>query len=228
MIKLSYSSITNLYNGHEWINKMLSIPVPDYSFLKDGREAHRIIQDHVSKKAKSEFLKHIEIYFPIVEEESDESDFKKYWEGKKKCKFSFPVKTAKNDYEISGYLDGLDPENKRFLEIKTSTNAWSMKQFSDSIQRKIYALAKSDFKEAYIITGSKNPTVWEKEPPKLYSMALTKKDRDEAMDWILGGIEILEKGNFKGGLDEEGYCKSCFWNMERYPELANCHFMRRV
>ena len=224
MIKLSYSSLTNIHNGHEWLNRQFGIPVPDYPFLKEGKEAHRIIQDHVSGKKKHEFLKHIEIDFPIVEEESDEKDYKKYWEGKKKCKFSFIVK---DKYEISGYLDGLDPKNDRFLEIKTSSQLWSMSKFKNDIQRKIYALAHPKFTDAYLITGSKDSKVWEKEPPKLYSVSLTQKDRDEALAWIMKGIKILEEGKFDGGLDEEGYCESCFWNMPRYPELANCNFLRR-
>jgi hypothetical protein len=211
MIKLSYSSISNLYNGHEWLNKQLGIPVPDYPFLKEGKEAHRIIQDHVSGKIKNEFLKHIEINFPIVEEK----DFDE------RCKFTIPIG---DKYLVSGFIDGIDIKNDRFLEIKTSSKPWSMTQFRDAMQRKIYALSNPKFKEAYIITGSKNPSVWEKEPPKIYSLSLTQKDRDEALDWIRGGILILESGKFTGGLDENGKCTGCFWNMDRYQNLANCHF----
>lgn len=212
MIKLSYSSISNLYNGHEWLNKQLGVPVPDYPFLKEGKEAHRIIQDHVSGKIKNEFLKHIEINFPVVEEK----DFDE------RCKFTIPIG---DKYLVSGFIDGIDIKNNRFLEIKTSSKPWSMTQFRDAMQRKIYALSNPKFKEAYIITGSKNPEIWEKEPPKMYSIPLTKKDRDEALDWIRGGILILESGKFTGGLDESGHCTGCFWNMDRYQNLANCHFI---
>lgn len=225
MIRLSYSSLNYLNGGksHEWLNKQLGIPVPDYPFLKEGTEAHRIIQAHVSGKSKNEFLKHIEVTFPVVEEK----DFDE------RCKFSFKLKgldghpnpLIKGEYEIFGFVDGLDKKNKRFLEIKTSSNPWGMTQFRDAIQRKIYALAFQDFKEAYLITGSKDPAKWEKEAPKLYCMSLSRKDREDAFNWIIEGIKILESGDFKGGLDENGKCTGCFWNMGRYPELANCHFL---
>jgi len=212
MIQLSYTSLSNLYAGHEWVNKMLGIPVPDYPFLKEGKETHRIIQDHVSGKVKNEFLKHIEINFPIVEEKDFDEN----------CKFIF---YPKDGYQVIGYVDGMDAENGRLLEIKTSNKPWSISQFRDSMQRKIYALAHIDYKEAYLITGSKDPNEWEKSPPKLYSLTLNQKDRDEALGWIMKGISILEKGDFSGGLDESKRCTGCFWNMTRYSELANCHFL---
>lgn len=223
MIRLSYTSLSNLFNGHEWINKQMGIPVPDYPFLKEGTDAHRIIQAHVSGKSICKDLKHIVTNFPVVEEK----DFDE------KCKFSFLLKgldghpdpLVKEEYEIFGFVDGFDREKGRLLEIKTSSKPWSMTQFRDAMQRKIYALAFPDFKEAYLITGSKDPFKWEKEAPKIYSLTLTRKDREEAFDWIVKGIKILESGDFSGGLDENGKCTGCFWNMDRYPGIANCHFM---
>lgn len=212
MIKLSYTSLNALYNGHEWINKQMGIQVPDYPFLKEGTEAHRIIQDHVSGKKKDKRLSHIEVSFPVVEE----VDFDE------RCKFEFKID---DNYLLRGYIDGQDAENKRFLEIKTSSIPWSMTKFRDAMQRKIYALAKQEYKEAFIITGSKNPDEWGKNPPKLYSMELTKKDVNEALKWIKDGINILESGDFTGGLDENGKCTGCFYNMPRYRELANCNFI---
>jgi hypothetical protein len=213
MIKLSYSSLVNLHNGHEWINRQLGIPVPAYPFLQEGKDAHRIIQDHVSGKKKNKFLKHIEVIFPVVEER----DFDE------RCGFEFIVTDG---YTLAGYVDGLDEDNRRFLEIKTGSKGWSMAKFQDSMQRKIYALTHPDFTEAYFITGSKDPKVWEKEPPKLYTIKLTAEDRNEALKWVKDGISILESGKFTGGLDNDGFCEGCFWNMERYPELANCHFKK--
>ena len=215
MIRLSYTSLNNLHNGHEWLNKQMGIPVPDYPFLTAGKDAHRIIQDHVSGKKKDKRLKHIEINFPIVEE----VDFDE------RCKFVFKM----DGYEIMGFIDGLDKKNKRFLEIKTSSTPWSMSKFKNAMQRKLYSLALHDlgYKEAYLITGSKDPEEWESNPPKLYSLEITEKDRSDASQWILQGINILESGKFTGGLDNEGFCEGCFWNMPRYQQLANCNFMRR-
>lgn len=215
MIKLSYSSLTNLHNGHEWINKQMGIPVPDYDFLREGTEGHRLIQAHLSGKNPHKYLKDLKVNFPIVEEKDFDAN----------CKFSFEMETTKDKYEITGFIDGLDPKNKRFLEIKLSSTNWSMAKFRDAIQRKIYALALPDYKEAYLVTGSKDPEKWKSDPPKLYGLDLTDQDRQDARAFIIEGIEILEKGDFTGGLDENGKCKGCFWNMDRYKHLANCHFI---
>lgn len=215
MIKLSYSSLNNLHNGHEWLNKQLGIPVPDYPFLTEGKEAHRIIQEHISGKTINPLLKDIKMTFPIVETKDFDEN----------CKFSFSWNGFDGKYEIFGFVDGYDPGNKRLLEIKTSTNGWSITEFRDSMQRKLYALAFLEYKEFILITGSKNLEKWKTNPPKLYSLTISDKDRQEAMDWVNKGIGILESGDFTGGLDENGKCKGCFWNMDRYPELANCHFM---
>ena len=211
MIRLSYSSLTNIFNGHEWLNKMMGIKVPDYPFLKEGTEAHRLIQDHVSGKIKNEYLSYIDISFPVVEEvDYDE-----------RCKFTRQF----NGYEIYGFIDGLDVANKRFLEIKSSSEPWSISKFKNAMQRKLYAWALSEYEESYLITGQKDPEKWTKEPPKLYSMKITKQDIEDAENWIKAGIAILEKGDFTGGLDENGKCLGCFWNMARYKNLANCNFM---
>lgn len=217
MTRLSYSSLNNLHNGHEWINKQMGIPVPDYPFLTAGKKAHRIIQDHVSGKKKDKRLKHIEINFPVVEE----VDFDE------RCKFSHTLFIPEHNekYEIMGYIDGLDEKGKKFLEIKTSSTPWSIKKFRDSMQRKMYAYGKPFYKEAYLITGSKDPDEWEKSPPKLYSVKLTGKDQTDAHEWIMKGVEKLRSGDFSGGLDENGKCMGCFWNMNGYRDIANCNFL---
>ena len=217
MIKLSYSSLKYL-NGeanHEWINKMLGIPVPNYPFLAEGKEAHRIIQDHVSGKKKHKLLSHIEITFPIVEEK----DFDE------RCKFQEEFCIGNERYLIIGFLDGLDKKNKRLLEIKTGKSLWSLKKFKDDMQRKLYAWAFPYFTEVYLITGGRTVEDWKNEKPKVYTIPLTKDDRNEACDWIKKGIEILKSGKFTGGLDENGKCTGCFYNNFRYPELANCNFI---
>lgn len=222
MIRLSYSSLNNLVNGHEWLNKQLGIPVPDYPFLNEGKEAHRIIQEHLSGK-ENPLLESIKLRFPIVEKKDFDED----------CKFSFSLDDVWDDddypemkkYEIFGFVDGYDPVNKRILEIKTSSTAWTIQKFKDLMQRKLYTLAFPEYKECVLITGSKDPEEWKATPPKVYSLKIVGNDMTDALAWIKKGIDVLESGDFSGGLDENGKCKGCFWNMDRFPELANCHFM---
>jgi hypothetical protein len=160
-------------------------------------------------------LKHIETKFPVVEEK----DFDE------RCRFSFNVTGKSGGYEIFGFVDGIDSKNKRLLEIKTSSTVWSIKKFKDDMQRKLYGLAFPDFIEQYLITCSKDPEKWKTEKPLIYSLKITEKDREDANDWMAKAISYLESGDFSRGLDENGKCTGCFWNMDRYQSLANCHFI---
>ena len=206
-----------MLNGisHEWVNKQMGIKVPDYPFLKEGKEAHRIIQEHVLGRKIHPDLKNIKVHFPLVEEK----DFDE------RLAFSFFITFDEDEYEIRGFYDGLDLKNGRILEIKSSSNPWSLSKFQASMQRKIYGLSNINLKEAYLITCAKNVDKWKYSPPKLLSVPYTEKDREEADGWIIEGIETLRDGKFTGGLDENGKCTGCFYNMLRYPELANCHFL---
>ena len=171
----------------------------------EGREAHAIIQAHVSGKKKDSRLAHIKFDFPIVEEK----DFDE------RCKFSFNF-SAK--YSIIGFYDGLDLKNNRFLEIKSSDPLWSVGKFQKSMQRKLYTLGRKDLTEAILIACSKKPDRWEKQRPKVFRVPLTDQDRKEASDWITKAIELLEKGDFTGGL-EDSVCTNpyCYFG-------CNCSF----
>lgn len=188
----------------------MGIPVPDYPFLAEGRDGHRIIQEHIARIKKHDYLKGLGVEFPIVEEK----DFDE------RCKFSFLV----GECEIIGFYDGRNGGFSRTVEIKLSSVPWSMLKFKKDMQRKLYALSDERIKEQFLITGHRDIEKWNDDPPKIYSLKPTKKDKEEAREWIMEGVAILEKGDFSGGLDEDGKCLGCFWNMDRYPELANCNF----
>lgn len=206
MIKLSYSSLNILHTcPHNWLNKMMGIPQPDRVWFKEGRKAHRIIQDHISGKKPHEHLKHIDLTVPVVEE----TDFDI------RCKFSFTIA----GYLIRGYYDGLDLENNRFIEIKTSSSGnWSIGKFQKAPQRKIYGLSNDRFKESVLITGHRKPVKWKSNKLKVYIVPVTEEDREEARQWIEQGIKILESGDFTSDL-VDGKCTDpyCYWG-------ENCQF----
>lgn len=214
----------------------------DHDYYHQGKEAHDIIQNHVSGKVLSDDLSHLveevdgvkkPIYFPIVEQ----VDFDP------RCKFSFfikPMSSAQKDlfskqlevgsgvytseniqseYEIRGYFDGHDPEKGRLLEIKSSSTMWSLGQFHSLMQRKVYALAKPLYTEFIGITCHRDLSTWKNVLPKVYRMPLTATDRAEAFQWILGAIKIIESGDYSGGLDENGKCvnQRCYFG-------KNCQF----
>lgn len=231
MIRLSYTSLNNLFNGHEWLNRQMGVKIPDYPFLQEGKDGHAIFQKHVSGVEKSPLLKHIQIEFSIVESDLPDTD-SNYWKEKEKCKFSFVIEEEdkqlhgiKGDYEIVGYYDGRKEDFSQTIEGKFSSTVWSVGKFKESMQRKIYALSNDAIKEQFLIAGLRDPEQWKQTPPKLYSIKPTKEDKQEAWAWIIKGIKILESGNFKGGLDENGKCLGCFWNMARYRNIANCAFL---
>ncbi len=229
MITLSFSTINNClqpYNSHNWLNKMLGAKPEDKWYYHAGTEAHRIIQQHVSGAKKHPYLQYIKEKFPVVER----VDFDP------RCKFAFIINSDgqtfpavrmmghilpknKKNYVIIGYFDGRDEEWTKGLEIKTSSNPWSVGKFQKSMQRKLYSLAKPSLKFMYLITGQKDPAQWENEPPKMYKVPVTDQDRRDATEWILKAIHILEAGEFKGGLDENGKCTdpNCYYG-------ANCQF----
>lgn len=204
-MKLSFSTLNMLHtNSHCWLNRLAGVERVDYWFYKEGREAHRIIQDHVSGVSKHRYLSHIDIHFPIVET--------KDFDPKTKFEFEF------EGYTIIGYYDGIDYKNNRFLEIKTSNKLWSLGKFKKAMQRKLYGLANPELKTSILITGSRKIEDWKEIPPRVYTVPVTKKDLEEVKEWIREGIKILEAGKFDGGL-VDGKCVDPYC-----PYGQNCLF----
>lgn len=201
---------------------------PEYH---QGTEAHLVIQQHVSGKKKDPRLEHlvdevdgqkIPIEFPIVEEK----DFDE------RCKFNVTLKELFNvvppepgdyrprdEYNIIGFFDGINKPKSRLLEIKTSSTPWGITKFIDLMQRKIYGLAIPLLKETVCISGYRDMSLWQNEPPKFFTVPMRPEEKREALKWILGGIEIIESGKFDGGLDENGKCTDprCYYGV-------NCSF----
>ncbi len=202
---LSYSTINMvLEHPHCWLNKMMGFKPEEKPWMTEGREAHAIIQAHVSGKKLDDRLAYIGFHFPIVEE----TDFDP------KCKFSFQFE----GWEIIGFFDGLDPANKRFLEIKTSTEPWPISKYQQSYQRRLYSLARPEFTESILITGKRGPNTWKINQPKVYSLPLTDQDREEARVWLKKGIDFINAGDFTSDL-VDGKCVDprCYYG-------ANCQF----
>lgn len=239
MIQLSYSTLRMVQEAsHNWLNKVMGMKPEDRHYYKEGKDAHNIIQMHVSGRKYHPDLGGLAeemegnpeskqpIRFPIVEE----TDFDK------NCKFEFSLKETiefynkqyteplrfpmpRDDYSIIGYFDGKDPFSKRFLEIKSSSTMWPITKFFNSPQRKIYALAEPEYKELVAVTCPRDVSLWKTLKPKVYKIPLTPRDRTEAIYWILDGIKIIESGDYTGGLDEDGKCRNfrCYYGV-------NCQF----
>lgn len=206
-LHFSYSSLNDLILcSHSWINKMMGKKKPWIEAFKQGKDGHRIIQDHVAGIKKDPRIEYLTESFPIVETKDFDEN----------CKFELRV----NGYLIIGYLDLQDPDNHRYGEIKLSSNPWSLGKYKESPQRKIYSLAFPQYTKGILITGPLDPNTWATDKLRVLELSLTQKDRDEALEFIKKGIAIFESGDFNGGLDPEtGRCID-----SRCPYGKNCHF----
>lgn len=189
MILLSYTTLNDLINEpHTYLCKVMGLQKFTTPQMNEGKEAHRIIQAHISDIKFDERLGMITEHFPIVEEKDQDE----------KTHFTYPINDT---YAIHGYIDGINLENKRFLEIKTSSTPWSIQKFNKLIQWKIYALS-GDFEEVVFITCTRDIRKVAK-----YSIKITTDHIQEALDFINKGIAILESGDFSyKGQGKSKYC----------------------
>ena len=128
MIELSYSTMHALiHEPHTFICKYkLDLETFTTPALAEGSRLHRIIQDHVSGRAPHPALAHLP-YFPHVEQHA--------------CDPAMQVCRRINDqFSFVGYVDGLNPQTKQLLEIKTGA-VWSRQRFLAHVQWQLYAAA---------------------------------------------------------------------------------------
>lgn len=194
---------------HNYMNKISGVEQPTNEHMTAGKIGHGIIQRHVSGVEIREDLSHIKFTFPIVEKTDFDPD----------CKFEVLFE----GHTIFGFVDGLDPKNKRTLEIKLSYNPWSLQKFKDSPQRKIYGWALNawnmttcgitgNYEEAILITGDTNPDQWKYRQIKVARVPFTKQDYREAEEYITKSFDIIKSGDFLTDL-VDGKCVDprCYW-----------------
>ena len=176
---LSYTTLTDVINEpHTWLCKQMGLAKLTTRQMGEGKAAHRIIQNHVAGIEYDERLKNLKCKFDIVERhDQDEATH-------------FVVK-VNDDYNIHGYLDGIDTITPSFLEIKTSSSPWSMGQFARLIQWRIYALSNLKYSVAWFITCTRDL-----KRVAVYKQAVTDADRVAALAWIQKGIDIIDSGDF--------------------------------
>ena len=180
--------------------------VPDQIYFPEGKICHRIIQDHVAGIKEHPALSHIPLKFEKVElGDKDESMEFKFSINKMYKKLMGVEAPLSREYHFHGYRDGLKADFSAMLEIKSSSTLWSIGKFMKAMQRKCYGL-DDRLTHAYLITCPRNPKLWNKIKPKYYKVPYTKQDQIDAIKWIVDGAMILDKGEFSGGLDENGNC----------------------
>lgn len=209
MQSYSFSTLRLLHEcPHNYLNKINKIKQPESDALKEGKAAHRIMQDHVSGVKPHPCFEHIDLKFDVVETK----DFDP------RCKFEVPF----GDYVIFGYIDGLDKPVKEeptvMLEGKFSSSPWGLTKYKRDPQRKICGWAVRSLKEAYLLTGLRRPEQWETTKLKTARVPFKPKDYSDAEEWMLKAIKMIEEGDFLSDL-VNGKCVNprCYWG-------ENCMF----
>lgn len=230
-MRLSYSTMRLLHEcPHNYLNKISDIPQPSNKYFEEGKEAHGILQKHLSGVEVREDLSHLKFHFPIVEKIDSDPDTKflvplgndlEFIDKSAVCLCDFPVNADGTcekcrkpipPYIIFGFFDGLNLEKGQLLEIKTSSTLWSLGKFKNLVQRKIYGWAMPELTEAILITSARDPGQWQYQPPKAIRVPFTQEDKNDAYDWITKSIQMIQNGDFTGDL-VNGKCVDprCYW-----------------
>lgn len=198
MISLSFSTINNCLqpnNSHNWLNKQMGRKIPETDPMKIGKELHKIIQARVLTGTWSELSG-----FHVETKDFDE-----------KMKVS---KKIDKKYEIFGYVDG--KREDAILEIKTATNFWPITQFYNSNQLGMYALM-TGCKIIFCMTAISDMGTWVVRPPRIYEIIVTDRLIENGRKFVQKAIELLEKGEFTGGLTDGKCLDYCTYGQ-------NCYF----
>ena len=67
---ISCSSLNSFYEcPRSYLNKQLRLRTVEFDYFKYGKEGHKIVQEHISrKKLDDRLVDKLQYYFPIVEE----------------------------------------------------------------------------------------------------------------------------------------------------------------
>lgn len=173
--------------------------------MEEGKIAHQVIQKHCSGVIPLPILRNIPS-FSIVEE--------KEWDERLKIKFDINEK-----YGFHGWVDGLEPSRKDFLEIKSSGTPWTLSRFANLAQWKCYALGLPDYKKIFLVNVPRTADLWNDSTIKIFNKDITDIDKQQAWDFINKGISILEniseeverEMDIKDASNYKGRSRYCFY-----------------
>lgn len=174
-----------------------------FPVLKSGEGLSLEIKKQIGVVTSKELLNLTSSKYPLTEEQQERKGFLE----------------SVSEYWMVCYLDGQDPAKNRFLEIKSSSKLWSLGQFEKLMQRKIYSFAKPEYTNTVCVTVSRDPQEWRNGGVKKYTVPASQEDKEQAYQFLLDGIKVLESGDYNGGLDENGKCTDyrCYYGV-------NCNF----
>jgi hypothetical protein len=197
MIQLSYTTLNALiHEPHTFICRyQLNLPKFTTLFLERGKDLHRIVQDHVSGRKEHPALAHLP-YFPHVEQ----TEYDRMMEVR------FPIN---EEYSFHGFLDGMNPQTRQFLEIKTGSH-WSKDRFLRLVQWKLYAVARPAYTDVVFVNCPASERAWTPRSIAVYTHRITERDKAEAQAFIDHALDVIAH------LDQQklyvnGRSKYCFY-----------------
>jgi len=208
-IVLSYSTLSDLKKWrHSWLNKMMGLPKKPFIFLEEGKNVHNVLLPHMAGVKLDPRITH--------REEADTRFKMPKLELYEKVDFDPDVKRVFNvndKYDFIVFTDGLNLTDKYRVEIKSSSNTWTLGKVRDLIQRKIQGIAFPETNRSYLVSAARNLDLpgWELSI-KVFPANDNDKEKKEAWDWIKEGVEILEKGEFEPDKEELDFISQSSYN----------------
>lgn len=194
MQKLSYSTMAELMRcPHAYVNKQMGLERFEHAYYDEGRAVHRVIQEHVSGTRLNPLLEHLPLFDTV---ETEDFDPKTYFE------------FEHNGFIVHGYLDGYDSERHELLEIKSSSQPWTLSKFADLVQWRIYALAKVQAKKAWFVSVPRDMQLWNVHTIKIYNSPISFQDKQKAVEFIDLAIDRVK--NIKDAIAAETTQKCSF------------------
>lgn len=194
MIKVSYSTIKDLHEfPHTWINKQMGLKTKHLAVFDEGHAVEKVILEHISGKnldPRISARQEKDPKFRLPEFDTvQEKDFDD--------RLGILVH-LRDDYYLHGWPDMKDDSLHRLGDVKASGTPWSASQVRESMQWKCYGLGYPSAKEVYYVNAARdlNQEGWENTIKVLYT-TLSDKNREEAREWIEGGLKVIESGDFK-------------------------------
>lgn len=157
--------------------------------MSSGKEVHKIIEDHCIGKKKDKRLKDFTWEFTDAERHV--------------------IRPWDDKFNLHGFIDLISYKSKVIGELK-SGSVWSQKKFADAMQWRYYCYL-TGFRKALLINCR-----FDLSGLKTYYFEATEDDMKKTELWIREATTGIENGNFKGGLDADGFCLGCSYGPACY------------
>lgn len=177
-ILLSYSTMNGLiHEPHTWLNKQMGLPTRTTAAMQEGKDAHRILQDHCSGVKLEPLFKNLPTFSQVETIDRDP-----------KMEVRFKINSK---YEFHGYVDGRSPERADYLEAKFG-KVWSPGDFARLVQWKLYSIGLLEYNKVWMVNAPRNPAEWNDLTIRVYNQDITPAHAQQGWKFIAEAIHTIE------------------------------------